>query len=293
MREESKATIVELIRASYSEFTRSERKLADSLVANYPMAGLVSITEFAKNGDVSTPTVLRMVKKLGYTGFPNFQAVLREELEATLSNPIIKHERWSSDAPEEHVLNRFATATIDNLRQSLRQVDYKVFDKISALIADRDKNIFIAGGRITHSIADYLFTHLQVVRTNVNIMPSSSSLWPHQLLNMQHGDLLIVFDVRRYETDLYKFAELAKSRGVTVVLLTDQWMSPISSLAEYAINVRIEVPSGWDSAAVTLFFVESLIASVESHLWSETSSRMSELETILNTTQRFQKSPDL
>lgn len=288
---ESKATIVEVIRTSYNDFTRSERKLADSLVSNYPMAGLVSITEFAKNGDVSTPTVLRMIKKLGYTGFPKFQAVLRSELEATLSNPIVKHERWSSDAPEEHVINRFATATIDNLRQSLKQVDYKVFDKISKLMANKDKNIFIAGGRITHSIADYLFTHLQVLRRDVHMLPSSSSLWPHQLLNMEEGDLLLIFDVRRYETDLHKFAELAKDRGVDIVLLTDQWMSPISSLARYSINVRIEVPSGWDSAVATLFFVESLIASVESELWDDTSNRMGELEGILNATQRFQKQP--
>ncbi|OUS31314.1 RpiR family transcriptional regulator ['Osedax' symbiont bacterium Rs2_46_30_T18] len=289
MTADSRGTIVELIRSNYTDFTRSERKLADALIANYPVAGLVSITEFAKNGDVSTPTVLRMIKKIGHSGFPKFQNVLREELQATLSNPIVKHERWSSEAPEEHVINRFATATMNNLSQSLSQIDPKVFDEIAHLIAAKDNSLFIAGGRITHSIADYLFTHLQVVRTDVHMLPSSSSLWPHQLLNMKSGDLLVIFDVRRYETDLYKFAELAASRGVQIVLLTDQWMSPISSLANYSINVRIEVPSGWDSAVVTLFFVEALIAAVENELWDETSQRMTELEDILNATQRFQK----
>ncbi|EPJ49469.1 MAG: RpiR family transcriptional regulator [Osedax symbiont Rs1] len=284
-------TIVELIRSNYIGFTRAERKLADALIANYPVAGLVSITEFAKSGAVSTPTVLRMIKKIGHNGFPPFQKVLREELQETLSNPIAKHERWSADAPEEHVINRFAEATFNNLSQSLKQIDYKVFDKIVALIAAKDRNVFIAGGRITHSIADYLFTHLQVVRTDVNMLPSSSSLWPHQLLNMHAGDLLVVFDIRRYEIDLYKFAELAAARDVQIVLMTDQWMSPIAALARYSINARIEVPSGWDSAVVTMFFIEALIAAVENQLWEETSHRMQELEGILNATQRFQKQP--
>lgn len=284
----SKSTIVEELRENYQKFTRAERKLADSLMANYPVAGLVSITEFAKTGEVSTPTVLRMIKKMGYSGFPKFQQSLRNELQESLSNPITKHERWNSTVPKEHVINRFAEASFNNLSQSLAQIDHRVFDNIARLLA-KNSNVFIAGGRITHSIADYLSTHLQVVREGVQLLPPSSSLWPHQLLNMKSGDLLLMFDVRRYETDLYKFAELAQARGVVIVLMTDQWMSPISSLAKHSINVRIEVPSGWDSAVVTLFFVEALIAAVENELWEEASDRMQQLEGILNATRRFQK----
>ncbi|MCJ8300369.1 MAG: MurR/RpiR family transcriptional regulator, partial [Pseudomonadales bacterium] len=145
MTADSRGTIVELIRANYRAFTPSERKLADALISNYPVAGLVSITEFAKKGDVSTPTVLRMIKKIGHSGFPKFQNVLREELQETLSNPIVKHERWSSEAPEEHVINRFATATMNNLTQSLSQIDPKVFDQITHLMAAKDNSLFIAG----------------------------------------------------------------------------------------------------------------------------------------------------
>jgi len=282
-------TVVEEIREHYQDFTRSERKLADSLIANYPVAGLASITEFAKTGEVSTPTVLRMIKKIGYSGYPKFQQSLRDELQESLSNPITKHERWNSKVPEEHVINRFAKAAISNLSQTLTQIDPDIFDQIALLIANTQSTLFIAGGRITHSIADYLFTHLQVVREGVQLLPPSSSLWPHQLLNMKQGDVLLIFDVRRYETDLYKFAQLAKERGVVIVLLTDQWMSPISSLAKHSINVRIEVPSGWDSAVVTVFFVEALIAAVENELWDEASDRMQQLEGILNSTKRFQK----
>lgn len=284
-------TVAEQIRASYSELTRSERKLADCLMASYPMAGLESITEFAKAGDVSTPTVLRMIKKLGYSGFPVFQAVLRQELGDTLSSPIVKHERWHGAAPEEHVLTRFAAASFDNLTQTLNQLDYQVFDKIAALLADPERGVYIGGGRITHAIADYLFTHLQVIRKNIQQLTGASGAWHHHLLNMNQGDVLVIFDVRRYENDLVKFAELAHGRGVQVVLFTDQWMSPVSAYACHAINVRIEVPSAWDSAVVTLFLMEALIAEVESQNWQETCQRMNELEDILNATQRFRKQP--
>lgn len=291
MATKSNTTIAELIRGNIGNLTRAERQLANALLANYPVAGLTSITELARTANVSTPTVLRMAKKIGFTGFPEFQSTLRRELEATLSNPIAKHDRWAVDVPEEHILNRFASATIDNLQASLKHIDHKMFDKVSSLLADRDSAVHIVGGRITHAIADYLFTHLQVIRKDVHMLPGSSGLWPHHLLNMNKGDILVVFDVRRYEADLVKLAELATERGTRVVLFTDQWMSPISTSALHSFNLRIEVPSGWDSAVATLFMIEALIASVENTLWPQTSSRMSELEALFDATKRFRKSP--
>ena len=59
-------SVRELIREQYSALTQSERKFANSLLENYPAAGLASITIVAANADVSTPTVARMVQKLGF-----------------------------------------------------------------------------------------------------------------------------------------------------------------------------------------------------------------------------------
>lgn len=282
-------TVAELVRARFSVLTRAERQLANALMANYPMAALVSITEFARNAEVSTPTVLRTVKKLGFSGFPEFQRALRQELEATLSDPIAKHEHWASDAPAEHMLNRFADAVTRNLRQSLKQVDHKEFDSVVELLVDPGRDIHIVGGRITHAFADYMFTHLQVVRTGVHMLPASHALWPHHLLNMKTGDVLIMFDVRRYEAALSELAAMARERGVTIVLFTDQWLSSIAGRAAHAFSLRIEVPSGWDSGVATLFMVEALIASVENELWPQTSSRIKELEQIFDASGRFSR----
>src|SRR5436190_6032275 len=113
MRAQPQTTIAERLRLKAAELTAAERKLMAALFANYPMAGLASITDFAKDAAVSTPSVLRLAKKLGFTGFPAFQERLRAELTAQLQNPISKHDRWSADAPDAHVLNRFATAAMD------------------------------------------------------------------------------------------------------------------------------------------------------------------------------------
>lgn len=284
-------TISELIRTRYNDLTRKERTFADCILANYPMAGLASITEVAENASVSTPTVLRTAKKLGFKGFPQFQAALREEVKEALANPIAKHERWANAAPQEHILNQFADATMENLSSSLRQIDHRTFDKISKLLATEDKKVAVVGGRLSHAIADYLATHLQVLRNNVTLLSSSPSRWPHFLLEMSKGDVLIMFDVRRYEANLSDLAKLAEKRGIKIVLFTDQWMSPVSSRATYIMSLRIEAPSGWDSAVVTLFMVEALVASVETHRWPQTRARLKDLEKLFDSTRRFLKKP--
>ncbi len=287
----SGSTVAENIRSVFDKMTRSERQLASHLLDNYPVAGMVSITEFAKTGGVSTPTVMRALAKLGFSSYPVFQEALRAELQQQLSNPIEKHQRWSSSAPAEHMLNRYADTVIDNLRQTLRYLDHNSFDQIVALLAQPEARIHIVGGRITHSLADFLFTHLQVIRPDVQLVPLSSALWPHQLLNMSAGDLLIVFDVRRYENDLLLFAEQAKQQGADIVLFTDQWVSPIAKHALHSLNARIEAPSGWDSAVVSLVILEALIAALEQALWDSTHQRMAKLESLLDATRQFRKAP--
>jgi DNA-binding MurR/RpiR family transcriptional regulator len=260
-----------------------------SLLDNYPVSGLGSITTVAENAGVSTPTVARMVQKLGFRGFPDFQARLHHELEATLSNPITKHDRWAANAPGTHILNRFADAIMTNMRQTLSQVETAEFDGAAALLADRQRSIYIIGGRITKALADYLFTHLHVIRPNVTQIASNPSSWPHYVLNMKAGDVLVIFDIRRYEQEIETLGRVARERGIEIILFTDQWASPVAKAAAKIFRVHIEAPSAWDSSVVTLFIVEALIEAVQSSGWEETSDRMKMLEGLFEASRLFRK----
>lgn len=282
-------TVSDVINAHFDTLTRAEKQLATSLLDNYPVSGLGSITTVAENARVSTPTVARMVQKLGYRGFPDFQSHLHQELEATLSNPISKHDRWAANAPGTHILNRFADAIMGNLRQTLSQLDLADFDGATALIANRRRSVYIVGGRITKALADYLFTHLQVVRPNVTQLSPIPSAWPQYVLNMKAGDVVVIFDIRRYEHEMETFARIARERGVDIVLFTDQWASPIAKLAAHVFRIHIEAPSAWDSSVVTLFVVEALIEAVQSANWSETKERMRTLEELVAASRLFRK----
>ena len=285
----SEETIPEKLARLDDDLTRAERQLAQSILANFPFSGLGSITKVARDADVSTPTVVRMVKKLGFSGFPEFQEQLRNELEAAVSTPIAKHDNWAGDAPQEHILNRFAEAVFDNIRSTLAQVHLEDFDRFSNLLADETRTIHIVGGRITHTLADYLFLHLQVMRPGVIFIPSNANTWPHYLLDMRPEDVLVVFDVRRYENTTLRLAETAAEKGARILLFTDQWRSPIHALADCTLSSRIAVPSAWDSNVTPLLLLETLLAALQQREWNTSRGRMDELERMFDKTRFFRK----
>ena len=145
------------------------------------------------------------------------------------------------------------------------------------------------GGRITHTLAEYLFLHMQVIRPNLTHVQSTSNSWPHYLLNAGKGDVFIIFDVRRYENNTLKLAEMAHARGAQIILFTDQWRSPVHQLATHSFSSRIVVPSAWDSAATTMLLVETMIAAVQNLHWDGMKGRMEELEEMFDQTRLFRK----
>ncbi len=286
---EGALTIADRIQAQLDDLTRAERQLAHSILENYPASGLGPLTALAKDAEVSVPTVARMVNKLGFNGYPEFQTALREELKAKAKGPIAKQETWAGGAPSGHVLNRFTDAVTDNIRHSLAQIDPADFDTACAICADTDRHLYIVGGRITHTLAEYLFLHMQVIRPKITHIQSTSNAWPHYLLDVSEGDVFIVFDMRRYENNTLKLAELAHEKGAKLILFTDQWRSPVHRLADISFSSRIVVPSAWDSVVTPLLLVESMIATVQSLTWGDSKDRMQDLEGMFDQTKLFRK----
>jgi len=130
---------------------------------------------------------------------------------------------------------------------------------------------------------------MQVIRPNLTHVQSTSNTWPHYLLNAAKGDVFVIFDIRRYENNTLKLAELAHARGAKIVLMTDQWRSPVHQLADICLSSRIVVPSAWDSATTIMLLLETMISSVQTLNWAETKERVEALEDMFDQTKLFRK----
>lgn len=282
-------TLDDQLRAALSGLTPAERKLAAHVLSHYPVAALGSITQLARAAMVSTPTVVRLAQKLGYKGYPDFQNSLRGEVEAMLVTPLTKHDHGAGRVPDGHILNRFAEAMVANLQATLNQIDHAEFDAAAALLADPGRRVFAVGGRITHAMADYFASLMKVVRPEVTLLSDNSSTWTLAMLDLAPGDVLLVFDIRRYENVVLQVAEMAREQGAEIILITDRWVSPAASFARHTFACHIEAPSAWDSNVPLLVLIETLLSAVQDLTWGVTEGRMQRLEALYARTRFFRR----
>ncbi|WP_375262811.1 MurR/RpiR family transcriptional regulator [Palleronia sp.] len=277
----------DLLKEKEADLTAAERKLTAVLIDNSMVAGLQSITRLADSAQVSTPTVIRLARKLGFDGFGDLQDAIRDDIAARIKQPLAKLDPKQNDAPRDHIVSRFVPGAMGNISRTLDRLDLADFDRAAAILSDPERELHFMGGRITRSNAHYFFNHMQIIRPRVFLMDSSSSVWPQSLLDMGARSVLVIFDIRRYEKELEKLAGLAVAQGVTILLFTDIWGSPIERHATVCFRAAVEVPSSWDSTLAINLLVEALIADAQSRLTDSSADRISALEKMIGESRIF------
>ena len=269
-------SIIELIADRIDAMPAGERRAAQALIASYPLIGLKTVAEFSIAAGVSSPTILRFVSRLGFHNYPEFQSALQDELAAQLQSPASRTN--APQSPQRGEVSATIEATLENIRETFRHVSEKQIADVVTLLSNQRSKTFLIGGRFTDPVARYMAAHLTIIRPNVFHVAGQESNWRDQLIDMGKRDVLLIFDIRRYQESLIRFAEKAHQRGVQIVLFTDQWLSPIARFARHVIAGRTAVPSPWDSSAALFVVAEALIGELTRQLEADSARRIREME---------------
>jgi DNA-binding MurR/RpiR family transcriptional regulator len=268
----------ELVRHRLASLSPAERKLARVLLASYPIAGLESVARFAERAHVSPPTVTRFITKLGFRGYPEFQEVLRHEVQARLSSPL---ERYR-DEPQERGAGSLLADALEvsrrNLQATVNQLSHHDFEEAVGLLCDVRRRVLVLGGRVSSQLARYLAGQLHLLRPGIALVDAERSAPAQQLIDLRKGDVFVVFDYRRYQADTIESARIASTQGCSVILFTDPWLSPASAFARQVLVTSVETVGPFDSLVGATAVVEAMVAAVLSRLGPRAQSRMQNLE---------------
>ena len=114
-------TVAERLHLKLAELTPAERKVARALLAEYPVRGLQPVAKLAATAGVSAPTVIRLVSKLSFDSYAEFQRSLKSEVSARLSSPLTIHAGRSA-ADHGDVLSRSEQVFCDGIRSSFARL---------------------------------------------------------------------------------------------------------------------------------------------------------------------------
>ena len=272
----------DLLLKSGLSLTPSEEKIAQVLLTDYPTAGLGTATGLAKRAGVSDPTVVRLVMKLGFQGYPDFQSKLLAEVEARLHSPLLMLETklHGGSSEEDDGTTAYLRSVISCLEKALVTTPAATYDRAARMVADPKAPVTVLGGRFSRHLAGMLTGYLTQLRPDVRdlgiLSPQSFDL----LIDMDRRDVLIVFDYRRYQNDVVAFARQAAARGAHIVLFTDPWLSPIAEFAEATITSPLEANSPYDTLAPALAQIEAFVAHLLAGMNDAMRSRIEQIESI-------------
>lgn len=252
-------TVADALRRRRGELTPAELRVAQALLGDYPAAGLQPVARLAEEANVSPPTVLRLVVKLGFGGYPQIQEALRAELSARTSGPL---EDYPAAAREGEPLTVRARALGKALAESQRAQDPTELSAAADLIADRGHRILVTGGRFSWTLAAHLAAFLTLLRPNVEHVPNEAGARAAALLDVDETTVVVAFDYRRYQRDTIAFGRAASTQGAALVVCTDPYLSPLASSATVLLTTTVEGPPPFVTLVPAFALVETLILGV-------------------------------
>lgn len=247
--------------ARMGELSPAEKKVARTLLASYPSAGLESAATVAKAAGTSTPTVLRLVTRLGIGSYPDFQKRLRDEITHHMNSPVSRTVEGIRDHAPEPVFEAAMTektALIEKLGQFVPPSEFEL--AVQALAA-RPRQIAISGGYFSRYLAMLLATQLDQAVPGVDFVAEPLGHDIGKILRLTAGSVAVIIDFRRYELTAKQAADIAKRQGATVIVITDQGLSPAAEGADIVLPVPVDgIP--FDSFVGLLALLEALVEGV-------------------------------
>lgn len=267
-------TVIDLIAVAGGRLSPGERRVAETLVADPSRVAFGTVASIAELSGVSGPTVLRLAAKLGFDGFAALQSSVQDELARQLRPAAerIRAER-ATDA-----LGRTLAAEVANLVHSFERVDRKTFDRAAALLADANRKVWVLAGEATSGIASTVAGNLDLLRDGVGVVGGSPVAVARSLSRVERGDVVLAFEVRRYERWVLDALDAVRAVGASIVVVTDSPVSPLADGAKATFVVDAAGAGPFDSHVATLAVAGALVADVASRLRRSATSRLDVVE---------------
>ena len=136
-------SVVESIRDSYDGLRRSEQKVADILLRDPSVMGRINMASLAEQAGVSQPTVARLCKRVGCTGFADMKLRMVEEVAA--GTPFLPgHVAAEDDASE--LTKKIFTSAASKLLSVRDSLDPHSVEQAGMMLAQAQRIEFFGCG---------------------------------------------------------------------------------------------------------------------------------------------------
>lgn len=225
--------ILDKITRQREALSKSEKKVADVVLANPQEAIRSSIASLAAQADVSEPTVNRFCRRLQTKGFPDFKLHLAQSL--ANGTPYVNRNVDENDGPEEYTQKIFES-TMAALEMARQSVDVNAVNRVVDVLTQANQIAFFglgASASVAHDALNKFFRfNIPVIYFEDVVMQRMS------VMNLGPGDVVVCISHTGRTKPIVEIANLARSVDATVVGITDI-NSPLAKECHYTISMDV------------------------------------------------------
>lgn len=263
----------------YSGLSKGHKRIADFIKNNYEKASFMTAAKLGKTVGVSESTVVRFASHVGFDGYPELQKHLQELVKSHLTS-VQRMEVAANRMGGDDIINDAFVADAEMLKRTREGVSREDFFGSVAAINKAHK-IYVLGSRSSASLASFASFYLNYLCDNVVLIDTSStSEMFEQMFRISEQDVCIAISFPRYSNQTINALSFAKSRGATIISITDGEMSPIAQYATYLLVAESSMVSFVDSLVAPLSLINALIAACAKENDGHVCENLGELEKI-------------
>lgn len=228
--------IENIIKSMKNNLSESEKTIATYVVKNKNLIGEITSTELAKKIGVSQSSIIKFIKKIGFSGYIAFKLQLERDLENKKSSSKNKiHSDIDLEDSLEEVTKKTLAETIEALNSTVGVIDYKNFETIIEKIRESGR-ILIIGAGMSSIVARDLELKLMKIKIDT-VHYDSKQMQLMKLSTMNEKDLVIAISHRGETQEVLDVVKIAKDMKACVVSITSIGKNSLSSLSDYNIGV--------------------------------------------------------
>lgn len=212
----------------YATLPHAEKKVADFIMSNPDEAAHMVINEIAEHAGVSVPSVTRLARKLGYSGFLDFRVSLASgssSIRTEAAQPL------ADDDPDSLVLQKLMVGHMASIESTLKVLDVNRLSELASKMFDFRRVLWFAVGSCANLASNVSESFCRMGIDSFII--SDRSIMRTYAERVTEDDLVVCLTRTGCTQCTLGALETAKKRGATTALITNLINSEGEQFADF------------------------------------------------------------
>jgi RpiR family carbohydrate utilization transcriptional regulator len=227
--------LLDAIQSHLDDFSKSEKRVAEQVLADPQLVLAENLTALAKNATVSEPTVIRFCRAIGADGWHDFKLKLAQSLALALPEA---NEVMASDDLASDLVNKICSRSINTLLDLRNHLNPDAIQQALDMLKKANKIEFYG-----HGTSGLVATDAQhkFFRSGVPTVAYSD---PHihsiAAALLTKGDAVVAISQRGGNAALLRSVQLAKTNGANIIVLGPSG-TPLAKLATVLVPIDLSM----------------------------------------------------